>query len=183
MNFLDKITLRSYKTGSELGFGNLVQQKLKLIAYTVSYVQDKRDDEIFKKHKSEVIGLANVKPINWQNQKVAGFNNLEKNELINVSLKSLKYLPSKIPIWMFSLDLAGVWWFINIQKDNAPLSRGQCIDIYESLSKLDFIVRNDKKRDIMEKNINDNWFCAMKNFFKGVVDNGDKVMFFVKKVK
>ncbi len=175
MNYLDKIKFKALKFNLELGFSNLVQQKLKLIGYTTSYVKQKQK-KMYEKHKGEIAILSNVKPINWQTQKIEGFNNLEKNELIDVNLKPLKYLPSQIPMWMFKLGLSGVWWIINVQRNNVPLSRGQCFDIYESLTILDSIAKDD----IESENVNDNWFCAMKIFFRKIVNNGDTVMFSVK---
>lgn len=174
MNYLDIIEFISCNNKLKLGFNNLIHQKLLLIKYSVMYVKEK-NNRYYMANKAKFEELQKVEPVNWQTKKLPGYNILSKSEYVDISLKSLKYLPTNIPLWMFYFGLSGVWWVLKVQKDNIPLTYGQCLDITSSLLKLDVIARKQ-----MCDKVNDNWFCAMKNYFMEVIKKGDSVVFHVK---
>jgi len=122
-----------------------------------------------KEYRQEIINFSQIQPINWKITKIPQYNKFEKMDYVNISPKPFAYMPSKKPMWLAELGLSGIWWILNIPNISDTLSFGECIDICNSLMKLEEIKEQNRKKKIQL--FSDNWYNAMKNYLTEVVRN------------
>lgn len=111
---------------------------LKTLLSNNNYIKDyeKQNKKLKNIILSDLKKLSNLTFINPKTTNIEGYNALEHNSYINVSLKPFKNFTAKPPVSFLKLKLGGVWWLLTSDVMEARLTSYQINEIIESLKLL-----------------------------------------------
>ncbi|MHA1682037.1 MAG: hypothetical protein ACTSUE_13950 [Promethearchaeota archaeon] len=137
---------------------NIKLKKKQLLELLLKYIRSDKTDVVVDERELEMFDRASI--VNWKIQKVGGYQEVEKSNLANISLKPLSNIPREMPEWFNKYGFSGIWWILH---GAGSFTYGQVCDISQSLRILSKFFTREK------------WVSDLSGFFDAVCKNRKKL--------